>query len=89
MAANTGIGDTAEILEHEGVGILIHKSNEDGLRRSAAELVAPAADPSTPERCRGVAEREYDRALGVRRHAVYRNLMDLGDDGDERRESPS
>ena len=41
-------------------------------------LGLPVADPSTPERCRGVAEREYDRALGVRRYAaLYRDLMDI------------
>ena len=90
VAANAGIGDTAEILERDGVGILVDESDEDGLRRSAAELVALAADPSTQERCRGVAERDYDRALGVRRYAgLYRDLMDLANDGDERRESPA
>ena len=89
VAGNAGIGDTAEILEREGVGILIDESDEHGLRRSAAELVALAADPSTQERCRGVAERDYGRALGVRRYAgLYRDLMDLANDGDERRESP-
>ena len=89
VAANAGIGDTAEILEREGVGILVDEGDEEGLRRSAAELVALAADPSTQERCRGVAERDYGRALGVRRYAgLYRDLMDLANDGDERRESP-
>ncbi len=96
VAANAGIGDTAEILEGNRVGIVIDESDEDGLRRSAAELVALAADPSTPERCRGVGEREYDRALGVRRYAaLYRDLVDRvdrvdrGSDGDECRESPA
>ena len=90
VAANAGIGDTAEILEREGVGVLVDESDEGGLRRSAAELVALAADPSTQERCRGVAERDYGRALGVRRYAgLYRDLMDLANDGDERRESPA
>ena len=84
VASNAGIGDTAEILEREGVGIIIDASDENGLRGSAAELVALAADPGMRDRCRGVAERDYDRWLGVRRYAeLYRELIT---DGDKRRE---
>lgn len=72
---NAGVGDMAEILEGDRVGIALQSfdsaSLQDGLRR----LLALVQDPGTRERCVRVAHKYFSLDEGVRRYrSVYRQV---------------
>jgi len=75
VAANRGVGDTAAILEGEGVGVVVDGFEPPALAEGARRLVALAREPCIRERCRAVAEKRYGLADGVRRYAaLYREV---------------
>jgi len=73
--AVTRFGDVADIVEQEGVGVVIEDESESALRAAAARLLELAADVAVRDRCRGVARERFDVAAGARRYAdLYAEL---------------
>jgi glycosyltransferase involved in cell wall biosynthesis len=75
---NAGVGDMAEVLEGEGVGVALKAFDQASLEAGLAQLLALVADPSTAARCVAAAQKHFSLDEGVRRYSsVYRQL-DVG-----------
>jgi len=73
---NAGVGDMAEVLEGERVGVALSAFDQSSLVAGLAQLLALAADPSTAARCVAAAQKHFSLDEGVRRYAaVYRDLL--------------
>ena len=74
---NAGVGDMAEVLEGERVGVALQAFDQASLAAGLAQLLALVADPSTAARCVAAAQKHFSLDEGVRRYAaVYRQLGD-------------
>jgi glycosyltransferase involved in cell wall biosynthesis len=76
---NAGVGDMADVLDGEGVGVAVPdftpKTLHDGLQR----LLALAGQTDIRARCRAAAERHFSLDAGVAAYAgVYRALTEPG-----------
>lgn len=72
---NAGVGDMAELLEGERVGVALPNFERATLMDGLVRLLALAADPATPARCVAVAEQHFSLDKGVQSYAaVYRQL---------------
>jgi glycosyltransferase involved in cell wall biosynthesis len=72
---NTGVGDMAEVLEGERVGVALQGFDKASLAAGLDQLLALAADPSTAARCIKAARKHFSLDEGVQRYAaVYRQL---------------
>ena len=72
---NSGVGDMAEVLEGDRVGVVLRAFDEDSMVAGLGQLLALAADPSTAARCVAAAQKHFSLNEGVRRYAaVYRQL---------------
>jgi glycosyltransferase involved in cell wall biosynthesis len=70
--SNTGVGDMAEILEGERVGVAVNSFSQDALRIGVERLLALRAESGMAARCRAVAEKHFSLEQGVRLYAsVY------------------
>jgi len=73
VICNRGIGDLDDIVEREGVGVLIDGFSEPDYARGAARLRRLLQDPDISDRCRRLAESHYSVNLGVN---AYRKLYE-------------
>jgi glycosyltransferase involved in cell wall biosynthesis len=73
VAANCGIGDLDRFLEQERVGTFVASFTDDAYRAAAGRLATLLADPSTPARCRHLAEKRLALDGGV---AAYASLYE-------------
>jgi glycosyltransferase involved in cell wall biosynthesis len=71
VICNRGIGDLDDIVEKEGVGVLVNGFSEAAYSAAARRLGHLLEDPRLTERCRRLAEKRYAVALGVE---SYRKL---------------
>jgi glycosyltransferase involved in cell wall biosynthesis len=75
VAVSPGVGDMADIVHENGVGVAIESDSDSALTEAAALLSRLAADPEVRERCREVARRLFDVSEGARRYAnLYERL---------------
>jgi len=73
---NAGVGDMAEVLEGERVGVALRAFDQDSLTAGLVRLLALVADPSTQARCVAAAQKHFSLDKGVRHYsAVYRDLL--------------
>jgi glycosyltransferase involved in cell wall biosynthesis len=73
--SNAGVGDMAEILRNDRVGIATQALDAPSIDAGVLELVALAADPGIRQRCTQAAEQHFSLEEGVRRYdAVYDRL---------------
>jgi glycosyltransferase involved in cell wall biosynthesis len=73
--ANAGVGDMAEILEADRVGVAIADFDPATIRAGMARLFELVADPATASRCVASAQSHFSLDEGVRRYqAIYRSL---------------
>lgn len=73
VICNRGIGDLDDIVEREGVGVLVDGFCEAAYTSAAGRLRRLLQDPDLSARCRRLAESRYSLDLGV---DVYRTLYD-------------
>jgi glycosyltransferase involved in cell wall biosynthesis len=73
VVCNRGIGDLDDIVEREGVGVLVEGFSEAAYLAAARRLGRLLKDPSLSGRCRRLAETRYSVDLGV---DAYRQLYD-------------
>lgn len=73
--SNAGVGDMAEVVRGEGVGIAIDKFDDESMRAALSQLLDVAADPAIQARCVAAARKHFSLEEGVRRYsAVYTSL---------------
>lgn len=76
---NTGVGDMEDILEGDGAGVALRSFDDAALDDAATRILAIAADPATPARCRTIAEGRFSLESGVEAYdAIYRSLSGTG-----------
>jgi glycosyltransferase involved in cell wall biosynthesis len=73
VVCNRGIGDLDDVVEHEGVGVLVDGFSEPDYASAARRLQRLLQDTDLSDRCRRLAESRYSVELGVN---AYRNLYD-------------
>ena len=73
VACNRGVGDSADVIEREGVGVVVERFEEPEYRRVATELCALAKRADTAGRCRDVARARYSLGGAV---DAYRGLYE-------------
>jgi glycosyltransferase involved in cell wall biosynthesis len=72
---NAGVGDMAQVLEGERVGVALRSFDPASLRSGLELLLELAADPDIASRCVAAAKRHFSLDEGVRRYAlVYQQL---------------
>lgn len=72
---NHGVGDMADILESEQVGVVVNHFDDASLQAAADQLVRLALTPGIRERCRSVALRHFSLEDGVKSYdRIYRSL---------------
>ena len=72
---NVGVGDMAEILEGEGVGVVLNSFSEAALAEGMKKLVRLAENPETARRCRETAVRLFSLQAGASNYRrVYLKL---------------
>lgn len=75
VVTNEGIGDVAEIIRDDNVGVVIDGEDPAALARAADAAVALLLDPAVAKRCRQVAEQIYSLDAGIRSYReIYRAL---------------
>ena len=73
--ANTGVGDMAQILEDERVGVAIDRFDTEALTAGLRRLLALLEEPGIRERCVTAAQRYFSLEHGVERYQnIYRRL---------------
>lgn len=72
---NAGVGDMAEVLEGERVGVALNAFDEASVATGLAQLLALMADPDARARCVAAAQKHFSLDEGVRRYAgIYAQL---------------
>ena len=72
---NAGVGDMADVLEGEGVGVALRDFDQASLVTGIDRLLALVSDPLTPERCVAAAHKHFSLDEGVRRYSrLYQSL---------------
>lgn len=72
---NSGVGDMADILEDEQVGVALTSFDDDAMRSAIDRLLELTQTEGIKEKCRDVALRYFSLDEGVRRYAsVYERL---------------
>lgn len=73
--ANTGVGDMAEILREDRVGVAVRAMDGASLAKGVTELLALCSDPDIRRRCVESARRRFSLESGAARYeAIYRSL---------------
>lgn len=72
---NAGVGDMADILEGEGVGVALRSFDDDSLRAGLARLFALAGAPGIRERCAAAARRHFALEDGVASYAAIYDAL--------------
>lgn len=74
--SNTGVGDMAEILEGERVGVAVSAFDDAALREGISRLLVLRNEAGIGRRCEQVAHRHFSLDEGVARYrAVYSSLF--------------
>jgi glycosyltransferase involved in cell wall biosynthesis len=72
---NHGVGDMAEVVEGERVGVALHDFGEAAMAQALQQLLALLDDPGTPARCMQAAARHFSLDEGAARYAaLYHRL---------------
>ena len=72
---NAGVGDMAEVLEGEGVGVALRSFDQDSMVAGLERLLALTADPFTAERCVAAAKKHFSLDEGVKRYqSIYERI---------------
>lgn len=76
VVCNRGIGDLDDIVEREGVGVLVDGFSDAAYSSAARRLKDLLEDPGLSGRCRRLAETRYSVDLGVDAyHGLYTELV--------------
>ncbi len=78
VICNSGIGDMDELVEREGVGVVLRTFDDNALEEAAVKALALAREPNIQERAQKVARQHFDLiTVGGRSYVdVYRRLTE-------------
>lgn len=72
---NAGVGDMAEILKGERVGVALNSFDEAALKHGLQQLLELVADSATPARCVATARRHFSLDEGTARYrSIYESI---------------
>lgn len=72
---NSGVGDMADVLEGERVGVALKSFDERALKHGLDQLLELAADPATRTRCVTAARKHFSLEEGVARYrTIYASI---------------
>lgn len=71
VVANEGVGDVADIVRENNVGVVLEGASEDQMREALAQFEKLRADPDLSARCRATAEAVFSLETGT---AAYRDI---------------
>jgi len=74
---NAGVGDMAEVLEGEQVGVALKSFDTASMNAALRQLLKMAADPSTSARCVHAAQRYFSLDEGVRSYEKIYDALSL------------
>jgi glycosyltransferase involved in cell wall biosynthesis len=76
VVSNAGIGDTDELIEREGVGVVVSELSRESYAAAAERALELARTPGMARRCEEVARAHFDlaRVGGARYRDVYRRI---------------
>jgi glycosyltransferase involved in cell wall biosynthesis len=75
---NVGVGDMADVLEGEQVGVALKAFDEASMTAALQEILALAANPAMSTRCVAAAQKHFSLAKGVQYYEqIYRKLLQL------------
>ena len=76
VVANAGVGDVAQIIERNRVGVLARGSSPQEMDEALDTLEALTADPDLPSRCRQTAEAVFSLEAGTHAYRqLYRTIL--------------
>jgi glycosyltransferase involved in cell wall biosynthesis len=76
--SNAGIGDMAEVLEGERVGVALRAFDQSSMLIGLTRFLALVGDPAITERCVATAHRYFSLNEGVRKYrSIYETLCKL------------
>jgi glycosyltransferase involved in cell wall biosynthesis len=80
VIANEGVGDVADILRENHVGVIVEGPNQDQMVDAFDRLQVLMRDPGLPTRCRQVAEEFFALGNGTAEYAsIYRSILGVGE----------
>jgi glycosyltransferase involved in cell wall biosynthesis len=87
VVSNAGIGDMDDLLEREGVGVIVRDFSSEEFARAAEVAYALASDARVRTHCVEVARRNFDlQAVGGKGYAnVYSRITNLNTEKDLRK----
>lgn len=75
--SNAGVGDMAEVLQVNHVGVALDQLDAQSLKDGLLQLLALAEDPEIKQRCVETARKHFSLDEGVQRYAmVYKRMLD-------------
>lgn len=76
VVINGGIGDTADIVEANRIGVVVRRFSRDEYDRAARSVIELAKDSDTMKRCRLTAEKSFSLESGIAKYEkVYETLV--------------
>ena len=74
--SNDGIGDMTQIIEGEGVGVILREFTAESQRMAIQQLAQIARQPNIRARCVAAARRHFSLDDGVKAyHRIYQSLQ--------------
>jgi hypothetical protein len=74
--SNSGVGDMADVLEGDKVGVALAAFDDVSLKKGLERLLSLISDPTTPDRCVAAAKRHFSLDEGVARYQIiYDQLL--------------
>lgn len=75
VVVNEGVGDVAEIVRDNQVGVIAKSAEQGDMRQAVIDLIALKRDPDLAKRCRVTAEAFFSLEKGTERYRkIYRKL---------------
>jgi len=71
VVANSGVGDVADTLTHNRVGVILDGTEASSISKTIAELNLLLCEPGLQERCRKVVETFFSLEVGTN---IYKKL---------------
>lgn len=83
IVCNNYDGNIENTLIKKKAGIIVNKLDDEGYIKAVKELIKIKKDKNLPQRCRALAETEYNVKEGAKKYLfVYRNLLKSVQEGD-------
>ena len=80
VVANEGVGDVADIVRQNKVGVIVDRPRSPQMKAALDELKALMQDPDLPGRCRATAEAVFSLEAGTEAYrGIYASILHAED----------